>query len=518
MIRGSFRLSVSGSIYGQKTSFSSVEYGNPFFIRRNQSGTSESYTSSDQTVKSYDELPGKWKNNWINAYMFWKNNEIRNMHNLMLNNFNKYGLIYREQIGYYNSVNVINPEDAATLFKAEGTMPERLKLKPWMAYRDHRKEKYGILLKSGEEWRRDRLVLNKAVISPQIIQKFVPLLNEVVLDFVSSIYKKIEKSGRGTWTADLSNDLFKFALESICHILYGERLGLLQSDHDTTSQKFIDSVTLMFKSTSPMLYIPPRLLKSINSKIWLDHVDAWDTIFAHANAFVQKSYRQFHLGLKNDKKYSGVVADLLLQDKLSVDDIKASITELMAGGVDTTSMTLLWTMYELAKNPIVQEKLRNEIIAANQKTGGDPLQMLKSVPLLRAALKETLRLHPVALSLQRYTNEDIVLQNYHIPVGTLVQVGLYAMGRSSEIFYKPERYNPERWLNQETHYFKNLNFGFGPRQCIGRRIAEAEMLLFLIHMLQNFKIETNQLVEVRTTFDLILVPESPITLILESIK
>ncbi|XP_078388340.1 cholesterol side-chain cleavage enzyme, mitochondrial-like [Cetorhinus maximus] len=518
MIRGSIRLSVSGSSYGQKISFASVENDNPFSIRRNYSGTSEPYTSSGQTLKSYDALPGDWRNNWVNAYTFWKNDGIRNMHNLMLKNFKKYGPIYRERIGHLNSVNIINPEDAATLFKSEGLFPERMKVWPWMAYRDHRKEKYGVLLKSGEEWRRERLILNKALISPQIIQKFVPLLNEVVLDFVSTVYKQIEDSGRGNWTADLSNDLFKFALESVCHVLYGERLGLLQGHHNPESQKFIDSVTLMFKSTSPMLYIPPGLLRSIKSKIWQDHVVAWDTIFAHANTCIQKTYRQFHLRSKNDKGYSGVLTDLLLQGMLPLDDIKASITELMAGGVDTTSVTLLWTMYELAKNPNVQENLRSEIIEANQKTEGDPLQMLKSVPLLRAALKETLRLHPVAVTLQRYTNEDTVLQNYRIPVGTLVQVGLYAMGRNSEIFFKPERYNPERWLNHESNYFKNLGFGFGPRQCIGRRIAEAEMLLFLIHMVQNFKIETSRLVEVKSTFNLILIPENPIMLILKPIK
>ncbi|XP_078056217.1 cholesterol side-chain cleavage enzyme, mitochondrial-like [Mustelus asterias] len=440
------------------------------------------------------------------------------MHDVMLKNFNKYGPIYREKIGYHNSVNIIKPEDAAILFKSEGPFPERMKIPPWVAYRDHRKVNYGVLLKSGEEWRKDRLVLNKALISPQIIQKFVPLLNEVALDFVCSVYKQIEKSGRGNWTADLSNDLFKFALESICHILYGERLGLLQGHHNPASQKFIDSVTLMFKSTSPMLYIPPGVLKLIKSKIWYDHVAAWDAIFAHANTCIQKTYKQFHQGSENDKEYSGVLPDLLSQGNLPLEDIKANITELMAGGVDTTSMTLLWTMYELAKYPNVQENLRNEILEANQKTEGDLLQMLKSVPLLRASLKETLRLHPVAVTLQRYTNEDITLQNYHIPFGTLVQVGLYAMGRNAEIFSKPKRYNPERWLSHESTYFKTLGFGFGPRQCIGRRIAETEMLLFLIHMLQNFKIETRRLVEVRTTFDLILIPENPIMLTLKPIK
>lgn len=74
-------------------------------------------------------------------------------------------------------------------------------------------------------------------------------------------------------------------------------------------------------------------------------------------------------------------------------------------------------------------------------------------------------------------------------IQTLVQLGLYAMGRHPKVFFRPEQYKPSRWLRTETHYFRSLGFGFGPRQCLGRRIAEAEMQLFLIHV--SYK-ENNQ--------------------------
>lgn len=66
---------------------------------------------------------------------------------------------------------------------------------------------------------------------------------------------------------------------------------------------------------------------------------------------------------------------------------------------------------------------------------------------------------------------------------TLVQLGLYAMGRDHQIFPRPEQYKPSRWLRGgDTRFFRSLGFGFGPRQCLGRRIAETEMQLFLIHV------------------------------------
>jgi hypothetical protein len=53
----------------------------------------------------------------------------------------------REKIGYYDSVNIIKPEDAAILFKAEGHYPKRLTVEAWTSYRDYRNRKYGVLLK-----------------------------------------------------------------------------------------------------------------------------------------------------------------------------------------------------------------------------------------------------------------------------------------------------------------------------------------------------------------------------------
>lgn len=56
-----------------------------------------------------------------------------------------------------------------------------------------------------------------------------------------------------------------------------------------------------------------------------------------------------------------------------------------------TSITLLWTLYELARHPDLQEEIRVEISAARVASSGDMVQMLKMVPLLKGALKETLR-------------------------------------------------------------------------------------------------------------------------------
>lgn len=72
---------------------------------------------------------------------------------------------------------------------------------------------FPLFSRNGEAWRFDRLILNKEVLSPQVMDNFVPLLNEVGEDFVRRVRVQIEKSGRGKWTADFTNELFRFALE-----------------------------------------------------------------------------------------------------------------------------------------------------------------------------------------------------------------------------------------------------------------------------------------------------------------
>lgn len=79
-----------------------------------------------------------------------------------------------------------------------------------------------------------------------------------------------------------------------------------------------------------------------------------------------------------------------------------------------------------------------------------------------------------------------------------MQVCLYPLGRSQDVFQDPLTFDPGRWAGAEAGGgrarndvtaeralgagFRSLAFGFGPRQCLGRRIAENEMQLFLLHV------------------------------------
>lgn len=56
-----------------------------------------------------------------------------------------------------------------------------------------------------------------------------------------------------------------------------------------------------------------------------------------------------------------------------------------------TAIPLVMTLFELARNPDVQQALRQESLAAEASIAANPQKAMSDLPLLRAALKETLR-------------------------------------------------------------------------------------------------------------------------------
>ncbi|XP_010768827.1 cytochrome P450 11B, mitochondrial-like [Notothenia coriiceps] len=304
-------------------------------------------------VRSFEEIPHTGRSGWVNLVKFWREDRLRHLHLHMERTFKALGPIYREHVGTQSSVNIILPMDIAELFRSEGLHPRRMTLQPWATHRETRQLSKGVFLKNGEEWRADRLILNREVMMSAPVKRFLPLLDEVARDFSRMLQVRVGKEGRieggkRSLTVDPSPDLFRFALEASCHVLYGERIGLFSSSPSLESQKFIWAVERMLATTPPLLYLPPRLLLRIGAPLWTQHANAWDHIFSHAEARIQKGYRRMSSSQAQGSgagtagvRYTGVLGQLMEKGQLSLDLIKANITELMAGGVDTVCMAYI---------------------------------------------------------------------------------------------------------------------------------------------------------------------------------
>ncbi|XP_020012289.2 cytochrome P450 11B2, mitochondrial [Castor canadensis] len=458
-----------------------------------------------KAVLPFEAIPRCPGNKWLRVLRIWKEQGQESLHLDMHRTFQELGPIFRYDVGRTQIVSVMLPEDAEKMYQMDGLYPRRMYLEPWLVYREHREQKRGVFLLNGPEWRLNRLQLNPNVISPKAVQKFTPLLDTVARDFTEYLKKKVLQNARGSLTLDVQPSIFHYTIEASNFVLFGERLGLFGYNLSSGSLKFIHAVQAMLKSTGQLLFLPRSLSRWTSTQLWKEHFEAWDYIYEYANKCIQKVYQEMTLGCH--QQYSGMLTEMLLNGDLPLDAIKANFLELTAGSVDTTAVPLLMTLFELARNPDVQKALRQESLAAEASISGNPQRATTELPLLRAAIKETLRLYPVGVFLERMQQSDLVLQNYHIPAGTLVLFHLYAMGRNPAVFPRPERYSPQRWLDRRLS-FHHLAFGFGVRQCLGRRLAETQILLLLHHVLKSFRVETLSQKDINLVYHFVLKPTS----------
>lgn len=126
----------------------------------------------------------------------------------------------------------------------------------------------------------------------------------------------------------------------------------------------------------------------------------------------------------------------------------------------------------------------------------------KNMPYLRACIKEGLRITSITPGNFRITTKDLVLSGYRVPRGTGVLMGVMELSNSEKYFRQSAEFMPERWLKsgdcdaqseacpeaRSRNPFVYLPFGFGPRTCIGKRIAELEMETLLARLLRCYRV------------------------------
>jgi len=181
-----------------------------------------------------------------------------------------------------------------------------------------------------------------------------------------------------------------------------------------------------------------------------------------------------------------------MKGELTPQEINMNSITMFRAGVETTSIGLLWLLYDLACNPKVQDKLYEEVISLIGPHGDFTPGSFAKLVYVKACVKESMRLHPGASHWPRMLTQEVVLSGFKVPSGTVVLYSNYLSGRSEKLFKFPLEFKPERWLNEDLgriHPFAILPFGVGPRMCIGRRIAEAEIYLLATKLVQRFRLE-----------------------------
>ncbi|KZL68279.1 trichothecene C-15 hydroxylase (cytochrome P450), partial [Colletotrichum tofieldiae] len=177
---------------------------------------------------------------------------------------------------------------------------------------------------------------------------------------------------------------------------------------------------------------------------------------------------------------------------LTFEELKSNSSTLIIAGSETTATALSAATYYVLSNPDSLKKLNDEV--RNAFTSEDDIDMVSVQKLvyLQAVINEALRMYPPVPTgiMRRVTDDGGVFLGQYVPSGTLVQVWHWAAYHSPENFTLPDSFIPERWLD-DPRFASDRKDGFqpfsvGPRNCIGRNLAYAEMRLVLARIIWNF--------------------------------
>lgn len=469
-------------------------------------------------VKTLKEMPGpSTMSNLIE--FFWRDGFGR-IHEIQLDHTKKYGQIFKSRFGPQLVVSIAGRDLVAQVLRSEGVAPQRGNMESWKEYRDLRGRSTGLISAEGHDWLKMRSVLRQLIMRPRDVAVFSDDVNDVVDDLVNRVYLLRSQQPDGATVLNMNDLFFKYAMEAVAAILYECRLGCLEKEVPQETQDYISALNLMFSSFKTTMYAGaiPKWLRPIMPKPWEEFCDSWDGLFKFSLIHVDKRLSDIKAQLERGEEVKGgLLTHLLTTKEMSMEEIYANVTEMLLAGVDTTSFTLSWASYLLARHPNVQQQIYAEVAKTLGPGTIATADDIPHLPLIRGLVKETLRLFPVLPGNGRVTQDDLVVGGYFIPKGTQLALCHYSTSMDEENFIDATDFRPDRWVRKDStgrvDNFGSIPFGYGIRSCVGRRIAELEMHLALTRLIQKFQIGVSPVTaDIKAKTHGLLCPGAPIHL------
>ena len=161
------------------------------------------------------------------------------------------------------------------------------------------------------------------------------------------------------------------------------------------------------------------------------------------------------------------------EDGASLGDrhVRDEVMTLLFAGHDTTTSTVAFMFYELARNP--------EVLT-------DPEISIEMI------LDETLRKYPPAYIGPRRSIEEFEFDGVRVPGGAHVSYCSWASHHLPDVFPEPDAFRPERFSEENKALLPRsayVPFGGGSRTCIGMRFGQAEIAVIARRMLERFRLD-----------------------------
>ncbi|XP_061399994.1 probable cytochrome P450 6t3 [Musca vetustissima] len=349
-------------------------------------------------------------------------------------------------------------------------------------------------------WRGCRKKMSEMFTTGKIKLRMYPLMLDVVKELECFLSKKLQsEKGKGAIIEVKEMfSLFTTDLTSILH--YGVDVKGLKQGHSILRQQTLDlfNINLIRLFDFFMIFFLPHLTLWVRAKVFSKSYMEFMRNFT-SKICKERSHHSTSLKSQGDLfdvllKFQAEYQEDPLHYSQHKDFIASQVAIFLLAGFETSSSVLGFILYELAKQPDIQQKLRQELKEGFGEKTELSYEELQALPYLQMVLCEGLRMYPAAAFINRectavygfQLNEDIF-----VPHGMPVYVSILGLHRDPKYWPEPDHFNPERFSSMA-----NINpmiyqpFGTGPHACIGSRLGLLQVKLALAHTLRLYYVQT----------------------------
>ncbi|KAL0143662.1 hypothetical protein V8B55DRAFT_1479540 [Mucor lusitanicus] len=351
--------------------------------------------------------------------------------------------------------------------------------------------KENVAVSNGNVWRKQRRIMNPAFHRSRPIKTF----GSVMPFLFSAIDENPDK-------VMISKQIKGFTLDALGLSVFGFDFQSLRGDPQNWADTYHTVMSNIFNPLSSLLIRFSFIWRLISTN-FVKTQKATDRLLSMMENLADEKRRQILNGemenladQEKDLLTMMIEADIEEGTKTTTTQLRQNIAFFLFAGHDTTANAISLCIYNLAKNPDVQQKLREEV---SDILGSDPdavptLDDLKRMTYLDLVIKENLRRSgPVDRIVSRDATDDFIINGTHIPKGTQLNIDIGSLHFNPKLWQNPEKFIPERFApggeNDSHEGFAYLPFGHGARQCIGMHFSLIEQKVVIAMLVKRYFIE-----------------------------
>lgn len=389
----------------------------------------------------------------------------------------RYGPVYRIGVGR-RPVVVVSDRDAINEVLRE--RPHGFRRWSLMAEVIDEMGGTGVFTAEGEDWRRQRRMVVTGLNSDHLHRFY-----DVIATATERLHRRLRAHALSGAGFDVHEDFQAYSVDVTSALAFGQDVNTLERGDDELRRH----LHRIFDMTARRMNAPVpywRWLRLPADRALDRSIGALDQSVA---GFIADSRRR--LAEQPDRPPENVLEGMLAAPE-SYDDheITGNVMTLLLAGEDTTSHTLAWATWLLARHPDAQARLAAE---ARELLGADPVPDHAAATQLRygeAVLREALRLRSAAPVMFVEALGDVEVAGARLPAQTrLILLTRHVAVRDGG-HDRADEFDPGRWLDRDAAPDPKgqLAFGAGPRFCPGRNLAFLEAKAALGMLAHAFEI------------------------------